>query len=167
MGNAMFGGLITCTNSQVTIGGVHYPIGPTICGLTPFGVLGIWGGAFASTLFSTQSLTTAWHSLTTSGGCSNQLFTTFGRDLSPIPTDPSPTDLAEPSARFFSIVTYNQALGYAASRGLTYPFKSSIFRGLIQSSEKVGESAPEIAIVTGTGDAVISTIRSAYNGECH
>ena len=39
----MFGGLITCTNSQVTIGGVPYPIGPTICGLTPFGVLGVLG----------------------------------------------------------------------------------------------------------------------------
>ena len=162
----MFGGLVTCTNAKVTIGGVQYPIGPTTCGLTPYGVLGLWGGTFASTFFSTQSLTTAWHSLTTNGGCSNMLFKTFGGDLSPIPFEPSPVDLAEPTARFFSIVTYNRALTYGASRGLTYPFKSSIFRGLIQSSERVGEAAPELSVGIAAADALYKAGSSALAGEC-
>ena len=34
MGNAAFGGLITCTQAQVTIGGVSYPGGPITCTLT-------------------------------------------------------------------------------------------------------------------------------------
>ena len=40
MGNAMFGGLITCTYTQVTIGGVLYPQSPTACVLAALASLG-------------------------------------------------------------------------------------------------------------------------------
>ena len=36
----MFGGLITCTYAQVTIGGVPYPHGPTACILAGLGISG-------------------------------------------------------------------------------------------------------------------------------
>ena len=166
MGNAMFGGLITCTNAQVTIGGVQYPIGPTTCGLTPFGVLGLWGGTFASNLLSAQSLATTWNSLVASNGCGNLLFTTFGNDLLPVPTEPSPTDLAEPAAHFFSALTFNRALDYAASRGLTYPFQSSVFRGLIQTSEGIGESAPELTVGVAAVDALYRASSAGLAGGC-
>jgi len=45
MGNAMFGGLITCTYAKVKIGGVPYPGGPTTC---IFMGLGISGGVTAA-----------------------------------------------------------------------------------------------------------------------
>ena len=102
------------------------------------------------------------------------LFSTLGGDLSPLPTEPSPADLAEPGAKFLSAMTFNKALSYAAGRpnvmggiGLLNPFKSSVFRNLMGLSEKLGDAAPEVNAVYATGHAVINASVAAYNGECN
>jgi RHS repeat-associated protein len=59
MGNALFGGLITCTYAQVAIGGVLYPHGPTACILALMGIPGAIEGLLHSS-WVTVSLTGAF-----------------------------------------------------------------------------------------------------------
>lgn len=133
-----------------------------------------WAGTFAKSFFSTQSLSTAWHSLTSPNGCNNLLFKTFARDLNPIPTGPSLADIIKPAADLTSAAFVSKALHYAASQpnflggtGLLYPFKSSVVQGLMGRAQAVEDIVPEITIGYATGDAVISDIVAAARGECH
>jgi hypothetical protein len=70
---------------------------------------------------------------------------------------------AEPMAACGAARTYNQALDYAASRpnvvggkGLLYPLKSSVFRGMLQASTNWAASAPglnlDFALLQGLGE---------------
>jgi hypothetical protein len=68
-------------------------------------------------------------------------------DLNPL--TPSATDAAGNILTALSQGQYNAALTYAASAGLTYPNKSSIFRGLMGNSSKLAtaaEAMPMLAI---------------------
>ena len=117
----------------------------------------------------------AYQSTVTPGGCDNLLFTTFASDLSPVPLgNPSPTDAVQPTANFLSALSFNKALAYAASQpnalggtGLLYPFKSSVFRNLINVSDKLLEYAPAASILVSATDALATSIGAAYNGTCH
>jgi RHS repeat-associated protein len=172
-GNAAFGGLLTCTQVTVTVGGVQYPTGTVQCFPTPLAVLTPWAAAFLGDLFSSATLTTTWNSLTSSNGCINQFWTNFGSSLNPIPTLPSAGDLVQPVASAWSAYRLNSALAYAASRtnylggqGLLYPFKSTVFSNLMSSSQSVLEATPMIQVDVALGQALYSEYSAAKAGEC-
>jgi hypothetical protein len=94
---------------------------------------------------------------------------TFAGDFVPFPTEdvPGPADAVEPAAKFLSAVTYNQALSYAGSQGLTYPFKSSVFRGIMDTSESIEANVPAATLGVATVHSVTKAGLAAYNGDCH
>ena len=128
-----------------------------------------YGWTFTKALFKNFSLKAVYNSLVDENGCDRQLFGTFAGDLVPVPTDdaPGPVDAVEPTAKFLSAVTYNQALGYAATTGLTCPLKSSVFRGFLGLSEGIETSVPAVTVAVATVHSLGTTIASAITGECH
>lgn len=102
---------------------------------------------------------------------------TIANDLNPFPDgteNPSVGEAAEPAVKTASMISFNRALQYAASRenflggtGLLYPFKSEVFRGMLESAGRLGERAPEIAVGYATADALGTTLVSAYKNACH
>jgi hypothetical protein len=64
---------------------------------------------------------------------------TAADDLNPL--TPGVTDAAGNILTAISQGQYNAALTYAASAGLTYPNKSSVFRGIMRNSSKLGTAA--------------------------
>jgi hypothetical protein len=164
MGNAMFGGLVTCTNAQVIVGGVQYPVGPTTCGLTPFGVLGLWGGTmmlqgrvFASTV--AQNFVNEFRQ----GGCVNTFFE--GVDQADIlgPLLNGSPNIVETNV---NAAANSVAVGYAASNLLTVPFRSSVVRNILETGENSAEGfAPfylNYMVVSGMG----KELAAMHNGGC-
>ena len=126
-----------------------------------------WGWNFTKAFFSGFSLKAVYNSFKDPNGCDRLLASTFAGDFNPIPTAPGPTDAVEPAAKFLSAVTYNQAVNYAATTGLTYPLKSSVFRGLLDLSQGIEASVPAVTAGLATVHAVTTTGLAAYSGECH
>jgi hypothetical protein len=124
---------------------------------------------FGSNLISGAGWKAVYHSAVDEGGCDRLMFATFAGDFNPFPTDstPGPADAVEPGAKFLSAVTYSQALSYASSRGLTYPFKSSVFRGAMDLSEGIEASAPLLTVGIATAHSLGATIVAAAGGSCH
>jgi RHS repeat-associated protein len=87
--------------------------------------------------------------------CRSFGFQTAADDLNPF--TPSAFDLAQGAATAGSMVTFNQALSNAATKGLTYPNKSSVFSGLMSESGvliAVADAMPLVAAEFAAIDAV-------------
>jgi len=92
---------------------------------------------------------------------------TAADDLNPF--TPGAFDLVQGALRFGQGVKYNQALTYAAARGLTYPFKSSVFRGILKTSNLLGKAAdmmPLVNLDVALTKGLAAEIRAMKNGEC-
>jgi hypothetical protein len=109
-------------------------------------------------------------------GCNQILAETFAEDISPIPLGNSPGvgDAVDAASKFASQTAYSAALTHAASatnvlggQGLLYPFKSSIFSGLMSASKVAEEAAIPATLVLATAHAVYSSGAAALNGQCH
>jgi RHS repeat-associated protein len=118
---------------------------------------------------------TTYNSFANSNGCDRLLLSTFARDLSPVPVEanPSPAEAIAPGGRYLSIYTFNSALAYAATQpnaiggsGLLYPFKSSVFRGLVDASKGFEEDVLPATIVYATVHSLYETISTASNYGC-
>lgn len=143
--------------------------GGGLIGPTPAANNQSYAWTFTKAFFKNFSLKAVYNSFVDENGCDRQLFGTFAGDLVPFPTDetPGPVDAVEPTAKFLSAVTYNQALNYAATTGPTYPLKSSVFRGFLGLSEGIEASVPAVTAGVATVHALGTTIASAASGECH
>lgn len=56
---------------------------------------------------------------------------------------------------------FNQALAHSMDRGLTYPNKSSIFRGLMSGSEtfaKFADAMPVVAVIAAAGHGIYTEL---------
>jgi RHS repeat-associated protein len=129
-----------------------------------------WLGAFAN-VFVANFPETTWNSLASSNGCLNQFFSNTLSNLSPLP--PSASSLAEPAANFTSALKFNSALAYAASQpnvlggaGLLYPFKSSVFRGMLSTSLELLDTVPVLQLVAAEGQALYTEGATAWAGQC-
>ncbi len=75
--------------------------------------------------------------------------------------DVGPDEFIKPGLDTYAIVRYNQALNYAANRGLTSPFKSSIFRAILGSSQEaaeLGESVEALAAGAGAAELLVPAL---------
>jgi len=87
---------------------------------------------------------------------------------------PSLSNVSEEGLGVASRVAYNRALSYAASTPskafgtsfLRYPFKSSVFRGLLSKSASLAEAAPMAGVVTAETQALSSEVQSMKQGAC-
>jgi hypothetical protein len=80
---------------------------------------------------------------------------TMASDLNPF--SPSAFPFIQGAATTGSMFSFNQALSYAASQGLTYPNKSSVFRGIMSTSEtfaKFADAIPGVAVGVAAGHAI-------------
>ena len=90
------------------------------------------------------------------------------------PFQPGLSDIVAAGFDTASAVRYNQALKYAArtpsrtfgTGNLLYPLKSSRFRGLLRSSEKLGKAAGWAGFDVTLGQALYDEIQSMRAGEC-
>ena len=151
--------------------GAFYPGSfETVSVALPGGPTFSWWGTFAKS-FVTNFPKTTLSSLTSSNGCVNQFFSNTLSNLNPF--TPSASSLAEPAANIISALKFNSALAYAASRpnllggtGLLYPFKSGVFRSLVNSGQGVLEATPMIQLDLALGQAIYSEYQAAKAGEC-
>lgn len=69
-----------------------------------------------------------------------------------------------------AIQLHNQALQHAAARGLRYPFRSSIFRGLLSNSRwwlGAGNVMVSVGVLDiGIGYCLTQEINAALSGQC-
>jgi len=65
-----------------------------------------------------------------------------------------------------SNVLWNKAMTHAASRGLTYPMKSSIFRRLLGASNKALSAAFFANLAYDEGNALYHEVQASRRGEC-
>ncbi len=91
-----------------------------------------------------------------------------------VPVLPGISTAAEEGFGTMSRVRYNQAIGYAAHTAsktfgtpfLQYPFKSSVFRDILQSSKLLADAAPLIGVIVSEGQALFDEVQSIKKGEC-
>jgi RHS repeat-associated protein len=91
-----------------------------------------------------------------------------------LPSLPGLSNVSEEGFGIASRVAYNRALSYAANTPsktfgtsfLRYPFKSSVFRGLLSTSAILAEAAPMASIVTAEGQALFDEVQSMRQGAC-
>jgi RHS repeat-associated protein len=97
----------------------------------------------------------------------NVALKTAANDLNPF--TPGGFDVGKGALEVGSAVKYNQALKHAASRALTYPNKSSIFRGVMKTSGQLAKVADVLLLVNvdyALADGLIAEWRSMKRGEC-
>ena len=91
----------------------------------------------------------------------------FGRSfLDSLSPAPSLTTLAQPAADAYAQFKFSQAIAYAASKPLSYPFKSSIFRTIINASQTGGYLTVLLTLDFALGQAVWEEAKALSNGEC-
>jgi RHS repeat-associated protein len=153
----------------------------TVC----VGVVGQWftfvGGSgnssevhgWAYYFFTTNPFPTAWQSLKSESGCGHLIAETFLKDLSPVPVEASPSlgDAIPFAGKATAAAGLARASAYSLSRGLVQPLKSTTYRALrgsaIVASDAVEEAALPATIVYAGADALVKSISSAAQGECH
>jgi RHS repeat-associated protein len=121
-----------------------------------------WWGTFAKSFFQL------------SGGpgnvptCAETALGTIFNDLNPFSSGPSVSDAATAGATVASAVRWNQAMNYAASQGLTTLLRSSVYRGLVGSSEALGSATGVLAVGTSAAavHSTITTSNAARSGNC-
>jgi RHS repeat-associated protein len=92
---------------------------------------------------------------------------TAADDLNPF--TPGAFDVGQGALQTGQAVKYNQALTYAAAKGLTYPFKSSVFRGIMKTSNVLGKFADTLPLINvnyALTDGLLSEIKAMNRGEC-
>ena len=90
------------------------------------------------------------------------------------PFTPSLSSLGEPAGTFYGALKFNQGLRYAATTAsktfgtthLVYPYKSSVFRGLIKDSQKVGKVSMLGSLVLAEGQALWDEVQRMRAGHC-
>jgi hypothetical protein len=106
-----------------------------------------WWGTFFSSFFSpAEMIKTTYHSFADEGGCDKLMYDTIAEDLLPIPDKLGIRDVTDNA----DVAAYAGALAragaYSASRGLTVPLRSSIFRSLrgdaVEGMEILGSTLP-------------------------
>ena len=63
-------------------------------------------------------------------------------------------------------ILFNQALTYAEAAGLSYPLKSSTFRGLLETGLSGATLGGLITLDIGLGQALVTEIQTVQNGGC-
>jgi RHS repeat-associated protein len=97
----------------------------------------------------------------------NVALKTAATDLNPF--TPGVVDASKGALQVGSAAKYNQALRHAASRALTYPNKSSIFRGVMKTSGQLAKVADALLLVNvdyALADGLIAEWKSMKGGEC-
>jgi hypothetical protein len=92
---------------------------------------------------------------------------TAGNDLNPFA--PNGFDALQGVFQAWGAARFNQALIYAASKGLTYPNKSSVFRAILKGSGKAMKAGDALALASvniALIDGLIAEINSMDRGEC-
>jgi RHS repeat-associated protein len=90
----------------------------------------------------------------------------WGGQMSPFPTDLSPTDLIEPTGKYIALSNWELAMGYAAKQGLISPYRSSIFRGLVGASTVAEEATGPVFVVATEGVAFGREMSEMWQGSC-
>jgi hypothetical protein len=130
-----------------------------------------WAGI--KSFFTTNPFPTAWESLKSESGCGHIIAETFLKDLSPVPVDASPSvgDAIPFAGKARAAAGLARASAYSMSRGLVEPLKSGTFRALrgsgIVASTAVEDLILPATIVYAGVDALVKSISSAAQGECH
>jgi RHS repeat-associated protein len=99
--------------------------------------------------------------------CAAIAFKTAGDDLNPFL--PSSADAAQGALNVGQAAKFNQALTYAAAKDLTYPNKSSVFRGILNTSKTLGKVADTLALANldyALTDGLITEIKAMNQGQC-
>lgn len=126
---------------------------------------GSWWGTFAKEFFKF------------SGGpgnvptCAGQALRDIADDvLNPVPTDFGPAEAGKLAATYGAAVQFNRTLAYAAGKGLTSPWKSTVFQGMLEGSKSLAEETGvgSIAVATSFSAAyrTYTTSAAARNGQC-
>lgn len=87
---------------------------------------------------------------------------------------PGLSNVSEEGFGVASRVAYNRALSYAANTPsktlgtsfLRYPFKSSVFRGILSKSAALADAAPMAGLVTAEGQALYNEVQPMKQGAC-
>lgn len=119
---------------------------------------------------STQAVTTLFTSPRQS--CLAQAGLNTLWNLAPI--EPGLTDLVEAAAAGAALLEWNRAQRYAASRpnflggrGLLYPIRSSVYRGMVNRSKFiVGKAGPVATGVLAIGEAIVAEAAAWQAGTC-
>ena len=99
--------------------------------------------------------------------CAAIAFKTAADDLNPFL--PAAADVAQGVLNVGQAVKFNQALTYAAGKGLTYPNKSSVFRRILNTSKmlgKVSDTLPLVNLDYALTDGLIAEIKAINQGQC-
>jgi hypothetical protein len=104
--------------------------------------------------------------------CAALAFSTAADDLNPFSpgTFGAIKDGVEAALVTGQLYYFNAAMSHAAARGLTYPNKSSIFRGLLKNSSNLGKAAGNYlgpaAVDAGLLHGFILEMIAMQHGEC-
>jgi RHS repeat-associated protein len=132
-----------------------------------------WAWTFTKSFFTTNPFPTAWESLKSESGCGHIIAETFLKDLSPVPLETSPSvgDAIPFAGKATAAAGLARASAYSVSRGLVQPLKSGTFRALrgsgIVASTAVEELILPATIVYAGADALVKSVSSAAQGDCH
>jgi RHS repeat-associated protein len=98
------------------------------------------------------------------GGC-GRVFLGATRDAL-FPFSLSAATAGEPLAFALGAQQYNATLDYAASRGLTYPMKSSVFRAGLQAAKLKAASGPVLGATFAIYQGLGEEMRALSQGQC-
>ena len=99
--------------------------------------------------------------------CAAIAFKAAADDLNPFL--PAAANVAPGALNVGQAVKFNQALTYAVTKGLTYPNKSSVFRGILNTSKTLGKIAGTLPLVNldyALTDGLITEIKAINQGQC-
>jgi hypothetical protein len=99
--------------------------------------------------------------------CAALALSTAADDLNPFL--PAAADVAQGTLNVGQAVKFNQALTYAAAKVLTYPNKSSVFRGILNTSKTLGKFADTLPLVNldyALTDGLITEMKAMNQGQC-
>lgn len=82
------------------------------------------------------------------------------------PVSPSLATPGEAATTFASAVQYNGALNYAASKGLIYPLKSSVFRSMMAGAQDTAAAALPLTLVLAEAQGLYVELSQAAKGGC-
>jgi hypothetical protein len=129
---------------------------------------------YRTTWLSSETVTSVINSFSNSQGCDRIMLNTIAGDFVPLgfgdDERASPTDVVEHTPATAYAIGRATAAGYSAARGLSYPWRSSIFRGIIQKaigfSSVLEEYSPHATVILAAGHGLKNAGVAAYRGEC-
>jgi len=96
--------------------------------------------------------------------CFGLFLSTVKSDLLPI--SPSWSSVVPAGVVLAQGVARNKALQYGATKGLLYPLRSSVYRGLIGRVGMLGEATIPLTVLVATGHGLFDELRAAQQGNC-